>query len=132
MAFAFISPENVAKIMGTTPTAAIATTVTIVIVMDCIMTFMGSTSNDAAFNAWITDITSPSNRAKTESILALLPVIAMVVVTAAFGALSGSFGYPACFIGLGLIVTLCGVIGIFSIKESTPPTFVDIQAHPRS
>ena len=118
MAFAFISPENVAKIMGTTPTAAIATTVTLVIVMDCLMTFMGSTSNDAAFNAWITDITSPSNRAKTESILALLPVIAMVVVTAAFGALSGSFGYPACFIGLGLIVTLCGVIGIFSIKES--------------
>ncbi len=118
MAFAFISPENVAKIMGTTPTAAIAATVTLVIVMDCIMTFMGSTSNDAAFNAWITDITSPSNRAKTESILALLPVIAMVVVTAAFGALSGSFGYPACFIGLGLIVTLCGVIGIFSIKES--------------
>ncbi|MBE6770905.1 MAG: MFS transporter [Ruminococcaceae bacterium] len=118
MAFAFISPENVAKIMGTTPVAAIATTVTIVIVMDCIMTFMGSTSNDAAFNAWITDITSPSNRAKTESLLALLPVIAMVVVTAAFGALSGRFGYPACFIGLGLIVSACGIIGIFSIKDS--------------
>ncbi len=118
MAFAFISPENVAKIMGTTPTAAIAATVTIVIVMDCLMTFMGSTSNDAAFNAWITDITSPSNRAKTESILALLPVIAMVVVTAAFGALSGKFGYPACFIGLGAIVSVCGIIGLFSIKDS--------------
>ncbi len=118
MAFAFISPENVAKIMGTTPAAAIASTVTLVIVMDCLMTFMGSTSNDAAFNAWITDITSPSNRAKTESILALLPVIAMVIVTVAFGTLSGSFGYPACFIGLGLIVTLCGIVGIFSIKDS--------------
>jgi MFS family permease len=86
--------------------------------MDCIMTFMGSTSNDAAFNAWITDITSTSNRAKTESILALLPVIAMVAVTAAFGALSGTFGYPICFIGLGLIVAICGIVGIFSIKES--------------
>lgn len=118
MAFAFISPENMAKIMGTTPAAAIAATVTVVIVMDCIMTFMGSTSNDAAFNAWITDITSPSNRAKTESILALLPVIAMVVVTAAFGALSGKFGYPACFIGLGAIVSICGIVGLFSIKDS--------------
>ncbi len=118
MSFALISPENVAKIMGTTPTAAIAATVTVVIIMDCIMTFMGSTSNDAAFNAWITDITSHSNRAKTESLLALLPVVAMVVVTVAFGALSGSFGYPACFIGLGLIVTVCGIIGIFSIKDS--------------
>ncbi len=118
MAFAVLSPENVAKIMGTTPAAAVTTTVILVIIMDCIMTFMGSTSNDAAFNAWITDITSSSNRAKTESILALLPVIAMVAVTAAFGALSGKFGYPACFIGLGLIVTICGIVGIFSIKES--------------
>ncbi|MBQ2842520.1 MAG: MFS transporter [Clostridia bacterium] len=118
MAFAVISPENVAKLMGTTPAAAVTATVILVIIMDCIMTFMGSTSNDAAFNAWITDITSSSNRAKTESILALLPVIAMVAVTAAFGALSGKFGYPVCFVGLGLIVTLCGIIGIFSIKES--------------
>ena len=30
----------------------------------------------------------------------------MVVVTAAFGSLSGKFGYPACFIGLGLIYNL--------------------------
>ena len=67
---------------------------------------------------WITDITSPSNRAKTESLLALLPVIAMVAVTAAFGALSVKYGYPACFIGLGLIVTICGIVGIFSIKDS--------------
>ncbi len=118
MAFALISPENVAKIMGTTPAAAVSTTVILVIIMDCVMTFMGSTSNDAAFNAWITDITAPSNRAKVESLLALLPVIAMVVVTAAFGSLSGKFGYPACFVGLGLIVTLCGVVGIFSIKDS--------------
>ena len=118
MAFALISPENVAKVMGTTPAAAVSTTVILVIIMDCIMTFMGSTSNDAAFNAWITDITAPSNRAKVESLLALLPVIAMVVVTAAFGSLSGKFGYPACFIGLGLIVTICGLVGILSIKES--------------
>ena len=118
MAFAFISRENISKILGTTPVAATAATVTLVIIMDCLMTFMGSTSNDAAFNAWITDITSPSNRAKTESLLALLPVIAMVAVTAAFGALSVKYGYPACFIGLGLIVTLCGIVGIFSIKDS--------------
>ena len=118
MAFAVISPENVAKIMGSTPAAAVSTTVVMVIIMDCIMTFMGSTSNDAAFNAWITDVTSTSNRAKTESVLAILPVVAMVGVTAAFGTLSVKFGYPTCFIGLGLIVTICGIIGIFSIKES--------------
>lgn len=118
MAFAFISPKKTASILGTTPEAAIPATIMIVIVMDCIMTFMGSTSNDAAFNAWITDITSVSNRAKTESILALLPVAALLIVTVAFGTLSGKFGYPACFIGLGLLVTVCGIIGLFSIKDS--------------
>lgn len=118
MAFAFLHPDNISKIMGTSPAAAVATTVTLVIIMDCIMTFMGSTSNDAAFNAWITDITSSSNRAKTESVLAVLPVVALVAVTAAFGSLSGKFGYPVCFVGLGLIVTVCGIIGLFSIKES--------------
>ena len=118
MAFALISPENVSKIMGSTPAAAISATVVLVIIMDCIMTFMGSTSNDAAFNAWITDVTSTSNRAKTETVLAVLPVVALLGVTAAFGSLSVRFGYPACFIGLGAIVTCCGIIGIFSIKES--------------
>ena len=29
--------------------------VSLVIIMDCIMTFFGSTANDAAFNAWVTD-----------------------------------------------------------------------------
>ncbi len=118
MSFAFITPEIVSKFTGTTAVAAIPATVMLVIIMDCIMTFMGSTSNDAAFNAWVTDVTNPSNRTKTETILAVLPVVALVVVTAAFGSLSGVFGYGPCFIGLGLLVTACGVIGIFTIKDS--------------
>lgn len=118
MAFAFISRENTMKIFGIEAAAALTVTVTIVIIMDCLMTFMGSTSNDAAFNAWITDVTDNSNRARTEGILATLPVMALVIVTVAFGVLASQFGYPACFIGLGVLVTLCGIIGSFTIKDS--------------
>ncbi|MBQ9850652.1 MAG: MFS transporter [Clostridia bacterium] len=118
MSFAFITPENVAKVTGSPVVAAIPATVMLVIIMDCVMTFMGSTSNDAAFNAWVTDVTNPSNRTITETILAACPVVALVVVTAAFGSLSSVFGYGPCFIGLGLLVTVCGVIGIFTIKDS--------------
>lgn len=118
MSFAFITPEIVSKFTGTTAVAAIPATVIIVIIMDCLMTFMGSTSNDAAFNAWVTDVTDTTNRTKTETILAVLPVVALLVVTAAFGSLSGIFGYGPCFVGLGLLVTVCGVIGLFSIKDS--------------
>ncbi len=118
MAFAFISRENVGKVLGLDVTAALSATVSLVIIMDCVMTFMGSTSNDAAFNAWITDITSPKNRARTEGVLATLPVLAMVIVTVAFGVLASSFGYPVCFIGLGILVSICGVIGIFTVDDS--------------
>lgn len=124
IAFAIINPENISKIMGTDVASAVTTTVILVIVMDAIMTFMGSTSNDAAFNAWITDIGTSSNRAKIESLLAVLPVVATLAVTGSFGALfggetePGQKEYSTYFFILGAIVTLCGIIGIFSVKES--------------
>ena len=31
--------------------------VSLVIIMDCVMTFFGSSANDACFNAWLTDVT---------------------------------------------------------------------------
>ena len=38
--------------------------VSLVIIMDCIMTFFGSTANDACFNAWLTDVTEEGDRGK--------------------------------------------------------------------
>lgn len=35
--------------------AAAALGISLVIVLDCMMTFLGSMANDAAFNAWMTD-----------------------------------------------------------------------------
>ena len=119
-AFAFISRENTARLFGFTDTAKIvAVTVSMVIVMDCVMTFMGSTCNDAAFNAWVTDMTDDTNRGSVESVNAILPVAAMVLVTVGFGAGATSFGYPACFLALGGLVMVCGVLGLFTLQE--PP-----------
>ena len=42
---------------------AVRFAIVLVIVMDCIMTFFGSTANDAAFNAWVTDVTVPQTAA---------------------------------------------------------------------
>ena len=116
--FGFISRENTAALFHLTePVKVLALTVSIVIVMDCVMTFMGSTCNDAAFNAWITDSTSPENRGAVESVNAMLPIAATVLVTVGFGAGATALGYSACFLGLGALVTVCGVIGLFTLRE---------------
>ena len=52
----------------------------LIILFDCIMTFAGSTSNDAAFNAWVADNTDDTNRGKLNGILSILPVIAVILV----------------------------------------------------
>ena len=118
-AFGFISRDRVASLFGLQDEIKILTaTVTTVIVMDCVMTFMGSTSNDSAFNAWVTDITNTKNRATVESVLAILPVAAMVIVMAAGGIIVSAVGYEMFFIGLGAFVTVCGVVGLFTIKDN--------------
>ena len=120
--FGFISLENTAK-LGTFSSAAgvLTATVWIVIGMDCLMTFMGSTSNDSAFNAWVTDVTTPEIRTTTETVLSVMPIAAMGAVMAA-GALVTKIGYPVFFFGLGGFVSLCGILGLFTIRESRSGT----------
>lgn len=116
--FGLITRDNIALLFSLQDEVKILTaTVITVIVMDCVMTFMGSTSNDSAFNAWVTDVTDVTNRATTESVLALMPVLAMGIVMA-MGGFVGSIGYPAFFIALGSVVAVCGIIGIFTVKDS--------------
>lgn len=116
--FGFITRDNIALLFSLQDEVKILTaTVVTVIVMDCVMTFMGSTSNDSAFNAWVTDITDVTNRATTESVLSLMPIFAMGIVMA-LGGVVGSIGYPMFFIVLGALVTVCGIIGIFTVKDN--------------
>lgn len=118
--FAFISRGNVARFA---PAASVvATAVTLVIIMDCIMSYIGSTANDAAFNAWVTEFIDTSNRGKVEGVLSVFPLLAMVIVSGVSGILIESIGYPLFFASLGGLVTLAGFLGIFIIPRSaTPP-----------
>ena len=58
-AFGLVTVENAAKLFPAASAAAAAAVM--IVVLDCVMTFFGSTANDAAFNAWITD-TVPNAR----------------------------------------------------------------------
>jgi MFS family permease len=116
MTFAAISVANTQKIF---PAAnAVAMTVTIIIFMDCIMTALGAMANDAAFNAWVTDVTNSKNRGKAESVLSIMSVIALLVVFGAFDGLTKQGKWKEFFLILGSITTASGVLGLFLIKDS--------------
>ncbi|MBQ8212413.1 MAG: MFS transporter [Clostridia bacterium] len=120
--FGFLSTENVQALLGVDAVRAVGIALTAVVVGDCVMTLFGSTANDAAFNAWVTDNTRESFRGKVEGVLAILPLVAMLIVAGGFGILVELVGYKGLFLGLGAVITLCGVFGIFFIKDS--PTLV--------
>ncbi len=118
-AFGFISKENIAVLFNLSDEAKIlAFSAWAVILMDMLMTFMGSTSNDSAFNAWVTDVTNPVVRPKVETALMFVGVISMVAVMGV-GSLAqgGVISYKVFFLGLGLFVTLCGLVGLFTMEE---------------
>lgn len=117
--FGFITRDNIASLLGLTDEAIIlTTTVWVVIVMDIVMTFMGSTSNDAAFNAWLTDITTPKIRPTIETALTFVGFLSVASVMGVGSlAQSGAVSYQAFFGVLGLIVAACGVAGLFLIKN---------------
>ena len=94
--------------------------ITLVIVLDCLMTFFGSSANDAAFNAWLTDSTDETNRGSAEGINSMMPLVAILVVFGGFMFIpkEGNDAYwPTVFTIIGLAVLAIGVIGIFVIED---------------
>ena len=72
--FGVMSYRNMASLFAGGILLAVGLANTIV---DCIMTFFGSTANDACFNAFVTDVTEEKKRALVESILSVLPLLAL-------------------------------------------------------
>ena len=117
-AFGFMTTENMQKLFGVETAKAITIALALTVALDCVMTVFGSTANDAAFNAWVTDNTKESFRGKVESVLSILPLVAMLIVAGGFGILVSFIGYKGLFFGLGGVITLCGILGIFRIQDS--------------
>ena len=103
------------------PAAASAASVgvSLVIVMDCVMTFFGSSANDACFNAWLTDSTDTTNRGKVEGINAMMPLVAILVVFGGFMSFDQNLPetWTLIFGIIGSVVLVLGVAGFFLIEE---------------
>lgn len=114
-AFGFVTVENAAKLF---PAHAVAAAAMMVVVLDCVMTFFGSTANDAAFNAYVTDITDSDNRGRVESVLAILPLISMLIIFGGFDGLTQQGKWREFFNIFGVSVSVVGLVSLVLIKDS--------------
>lgn len=122
LAFAFIRMDILTPIAGSKVQAA-SLGVTLVIIMDCVMTFFGSTANDASFNAWMTDMGSDNNRGKIEGLNSMMPLLAILVVFGGFMPfnLDESSSWTAIYVIIGLVVLIIGVLGFVIIEDVKLP-----------
>lgn len=94
--------------------------VTLTIVMDCVMTFFGSTANDAAYNAWLTDRGDSDNRGLIEGYNSMMPLVAILIVFGGFMGfnLSEISSWMTIYYIIGILTVIIGIIGLFIIEES--------------
>lgn len=116
-AFALLNVENLSKLVGST-TAACALGIGLTIVGDCVMTLFGSTSNDACFNAWLTDSTDNSNRGKIEGINSMMPLVAILIVFGFLASFAKHGSWWLLYLIIGILTMFTGFIGLFVIDES--------------
>lgn len=95
--------------------------VVMVVIADSVMTFFGSTANDAAFNAWTTDIATSDQRGRIEGVLNLSVFIAQIVAMVAAGMLIDAVGYFIFFYVLGGIVLVTGLVAGYFLHDAPLP-----------
>ena len=133
--FGVMSLTNMSAMMGGDILKGIVMVGVMNVIVDCVMTFFGSTSNDAAFNAFVTDQTNETNRPFVESILSIMPIISLAAMLGV-GMLLGIPGtqgdvpntewasrvaqpWLIFFIIFGALTTLVGIISFFLLPKDT-------------
>ncbi len=116
--FGLLNGNNANALLPISMTAV--TSAIMVIVIDCIMTFFGSTANDAAFNAYVTANTKDKDRGKVEGVLSILPLIAMLIIFVGLNGLTTEaqgYRWDLFFYIVGALVSVVGVISIWLIPK---------------
>ena len=93
--------------------------ITLTIVMDCVMTFFGSTANDAAYNAWLTDKGDATNRGFIEGFNSMMPLISILIVFGGFMSfnLGEMSSWKTIYYIIGIATVIIGIIGLFLIED---------------
>lgn len=119
LSFCLIRMDILTPIAGSTAAAA-SLGVTLVIIMDCVMTFFGSSANDAGFNAWMNDWGDDASRGKIEGINSMMPLVSILVVFGSFMFfdLEKDQSWTLIFLIIGFATLFIGILGLFIVEEA--------------
>ena len=117
LCFGFVRMDVLSGIVPAAQAASVG--ISLVIILDCVMTFFGSSANDACFNAWLTDATDERSRGAVEGINAMMPLVAILVVFGGFMGFDQDLPdtWTAIFCIIGGVVFAIGILGFFIIEE---------------
>ena len=117
LCFGFVRTDILSGIVPVAQAASVG--ISLVIILDCVMTFFGSSANDACFNAWLTDATDERSRGAVEGINAMMPLVAILVVFGGFMGFNQDLPdtWTAIFCIIGGVVFAIGILGFFIIEE---------------
>ena len=118
-AFGLVDVETAASLMPAFDAVVVA--IVAIVLLDCVMSALGSTANDAAFNAWVTDTTTPANRGRVDGVLTTFPLLAMLIVFGALDPLTQAGRWLTFFSVVGGVTALVGVIAWFRLREPGRP-----------
>ena len=95
-----------------------------VIVIDCVMTFFGSTANDAAFSSYVTKNIESKYKGRVEGVLSVCPLLSLLVIFVLLNGLTTDSSKGAkdarwdlFFYLIGAVVLLMGIISFFLIPK---------------
>ena len=116
--FSLIRMDVLSALVPATVSAA-SVGVSLTIIMDCVMTFFGSSANDACFNAWLTDVSDDTDRGRIEGINAMMPLVSILVVFGGFMSfnLDLAESWVTIFNIIGMVMIGIGISGFWLIAD---------------
>jgi len=118
-AFGLVSPDAAGSLLPALDAVTVA--IVSIIVLDCVMSVLGATANDAAFNAWVTDSTHAGNRGRVDGVLATMPLLAMLIVFGALDPMTKDGEWRLFFAIIGGLTALVGVVAWIGLRETPTP-----------
>ncbi len=124
--FSNVNRKNISRYLGIYSFRQIVTvTAVFVICFALVLAFLRATTCDAAFNSWITDISTPETSATIEIFYTIVGFVSTAIITALVTtAETGIMKYSSIFLIFGALAIILGIVGFFMIGN---PITVDLQ-----